>query len=222
MTNTTLSSTFIVYFSLLIFSFIGSFLPQYFKSFKMLRWLLGCEVLVEIVATILKTKFGISPYIAYHFSLPVQYALTAVFFSRLTKDNLIKKIIWISVLVFLVLCVWLSGFYYSIEVFPGIQMNILSVLVAAMSLYALLTLEPEQNIPIFKHPVAWVTFGYIIYYAGSLLFHGVLNRLIENHNTQRSLLHHIFNNGSNMVMYGCYLIAFYFSYRLKNNQRIHL
>ncbi len=109
----------------------------------------------------------------------------------------------------------LTFFFYKLTDFPGLQMNLLGFLLISISLYVLLTLEPIYDIPIYKHPVAWICIGIIVFYTGTFFLNGIYNYLVETKSKSRILIHTIINNGLNCFMYSCFIVGLTCSHLLK-------
>jgi len=205
-----------IYYTLLVTSFIVSLLVyRYNKSLTIFSWVLADDVMSDIVAFIMALGFKVNHFIIYHINLPISYALTAYFFYNIINEPTLKKVIIYSVFFYAIVSAGLSIFFYSMKDFPGLQFNLYGFFLILMSAYVLLTLQPIHNIPMYKHPLAWICIGMIVFYTGIFFLNGIYNYLIKTKHEHVVLLHQIINNGLNCLMYIAFTIGLICSHKLK-------
>ena len=205
-----------IYYLVVAICFIASLIAyKYNRSFKVLPWLMGTSVIVEAMAAVLTFIYGINPFWLYHIYLLVYSGLMTYFFYHLISEPSIKKILVITFFIYIIISLYLTLFFYSLTDFPGLSMNLLGFLLISCSVYVIFTLEPVNNIPLYKHPVAWICIGIIVFYTGTFFLNGIYNYLILSKSKNRVIIHSIINNGLNCFMYLSFIMGLVCSHRLK-------
>jgi hypothetical protein len=213
--------TYIVYVFIVFLSFLVSlFAYRYDSRLRFFPWILGSTVLVEILVGILSFGFLINPYWIYHFSAPALGSMMMYYFYLNIRDPLVKKILLTLMVLYVLASLALTFFFYEWTDFPGLPANAGGFILIGCGLFMLLTLEPIHDVPIYKHPIAWISFGVIIFYTGTFFLNGIYNYLVETKNENRLLIHRIINNGLNIIMYGSFTVAFLCSHRLRKFSRV--
>lgn len=180
------------------------------------RWFAAALWLLVLSETLylIFTKFELKANYIYHVNIPIYLVLMYLFFRQHIKEPIIKRILLITVVAFVVLATGLSIFFYKSSSFPGIQLNFMGVILIGTCLYVLLTLNPIENIAIYKHPMAWISIGYIVFFSATFFLNGIFNKLGETGSAHRAFFHTVINTLSNCIMYSCFIIGLYFSNRL--------
>jgi hypothetical protein len=192
-------------------------LPQYHKGFVWLKWLLGVSFITDVGADIASRVYGLKIFALYHITVPIYFILMALFLRSHITERIIRQTIIVSLAIFLVISISLSVFFYKIDDYPGIQINLMGILLISINLYVLLTLSPIPNTPIFRHPMLWICTGMIFFFSSIFFLNGVYNKLIEHKNPARGTLHKILNNAPNCIMYGCFVVGVVCSYKIARN-----
>ncbi len=208
--------TLVIYYCTVLVCFIFSLVVfKYNKGFKVLPWLMGITVVVEVITGILANIYVINPFGFYHFFLPVAACLFVYFFYSINSNTTIRKILLVALSAYIITSLCLTFFFYRLTDFPGLQINLLGFILISISVYTLLTLEPIYNIPIYKHPVAWICLGIIVFYTGTFFLNGIYNYLVVTKSGNRIIIHSIINNGLNCFMYSCFIVGLLCSHALK-------
>ncbi len=207
--------TFIYYGNVMICFIVSLLVFKYQNGFMLFPWVMGLTVVTEMLTATLAYGFNTNPFIVYHFYAPIHFTLMACFFYQLVDSKSIKKIIQASIVVYIVTSISLTLLFYEFTDFPGLMANMTGLLLILISLYVLLTLEPIYNVSIYKHPVAWVCVGMIVFYTGTFFLNGIYNYLIVTKSPNRILIHSVINNGLNCFMYSCFIVGLICSHRLK-------
>lgn len=206
----------IIYFGFVFTCFLVSlFVHKYNKSLRIFPWLMGLTVVVEATTGILSYGYNINPYWVYHFVLPLLDSLAAYFFYLNIEDKIIKKTLVVVVAAYVLTSLALTFFFYQLTDFPGLSSNLAGIIMIGSSLYVLLTLNPIFNIPIYKHPLAWICMGFIVFNTGTFFLNGIYNYLVQSKSDARILIHQIINQGLNCFMYASYMVGLICSHRLK-------
>jgi len=136
-----------------------------------------------------------------HFFFNIIYAVELIFLPIFFKNwlhlHVVKKIIPGFLFIFSVFVIvntlWIQGFFtlqtYSF-VFGGSFVLILSV----AYLWELFTDEESQNI--FRNPVFWFSLAYLIYFAVSVPYLGMLNYLLANYPSFATLYYELIFEGT--------------------------
>jgi hypothetical protein len=193
------------------------FMKHYHTSFKWFGYTLLFLLCTEFVAgyfTHVNRETGFPTYLIYHASIPLFLILIYNFFKSFIQEIVIRKIVLALIVSNSILSLYLTIFFYHFKGFPGIQLNTMGTIMIGVSLYVLLTLEPIPRTSIYKHPIAWICLGYIVFFAATFFLNGISNKLVESSSPYRSLIHMIFNQYSNVFLYSCIIIGLWLSNRL--------
>jgi hypothetical protein len=193
------------------------FLKHYYASIKWFGYTLLFLLLTELVTgyfTRVNRDAGFPAYLIYHVTIPVFLILVYIFFKNFIQEPVIRKIVLALIVINTILSIFLTIYFYNFKGFPGIQLNTMGAIMIGMSLYILLTLEPIPRVPIYKHPLAWICLGYIVFFAATFFLNGIYNKLVEDSSPYRSLVHLIFNRYANVFLYSCFIIGLWFSNQL--------
>lgn len=193
------------------------FLKHYHPSFKWFGFALLFLLLTEFATGYfirVNRDAGFPVYLIYHATIPLFLILIYNFFKNFIHEIIIRKIVLILIVLNTALAFGLTVFFYDFKGFPGIQLNAMGALMIGINLYVLLTLEPIPRVPIYKHPMAWICLGYIVFFAATFFLNGIYNKLVESSSPYRSLIHLVINRYSNVFLYGCIIIGLWFSNQL--------
>ncbi len=207
---------FAIYFALVFVCFLVSlYVHKYDQSLRIFPWLMGLTVIIEAITGILTFRYNINPFWVYHFVSPLLDSLTAYYFYLNIVDKIIKRTLVVVIAAYVLTSLALTVFFYQLTDFPGLPANLAGIIMIGCSLYVLLTLDPIFNIPIYKHPLAWICIGMIVFYTGTFFLNGIYNYLVESKSDARKLIHTIINNGLNCFLYSCFIVGLICSHRLK-------
>ena len=207
---------FAIYYSCVFICFLASlFVYKYNKGLQIFPLMTGLIVVVEAIVGILSRVYVTNPFWLYHFFIPVYACFMAYFFYHIIPEQKTRRILLVAVAAYVLTSLYLSFFFYQFTDFPGLSLNMSGFILISFSMYALLTLESVHNIPIYKHPIAWICMGMIVFYTGTFFLNGVYNYLVVSKSQTRILIHSIINNGLNCFMYSCFTVGLICSHRLK-------
>lgn len=211
-----------LYVFLLGLSFVMSlYLKQHDKSFIWFKITLGIYAISEAVVLLIYRHFDKPLFFVYHITIPLTTVLICLFFKGQFKEVIIKKLSVILAGIFAITSLTLS-YYSSFDRYPGMQINLMGFLIVGLSLYTLFTLDPIQGVSIFRHPMAWISLGFTVFYTGVFFFNGVYNKLRITDKKIASILHAALNHGPNCFMYLSFCIALYWSHRLYKEKAVEL
>jgi hypothetical protein len=209
---------YIVYLILFtVASGLALFLKHYHPSFKWFGFALLFLLFTELTAGYfirINPETGFPPYLVYHINIPLFLILIYNFFKNFIQEPIIKKVLFVLISANTLLAISLTIFFYKINDFPGIQLNSMGIIMIGMNLYVLLTLEPIARVPIFKHPMAWICLGYIVFFTATFFLNGIYNKLVESSSPYRSFMHLVINRYSNIFLYSCIIIGLLLSNRI--------
>lgn len=203
---------FYIYLALLALStFSAVFTRQYSSTFKWFRLALVLLLVSELIIALLRKSIPFIGPLIYQINIPLYLIFIYLFLRDHIQEFIIKQFLLITVVAYCVMCLSLSVFFYTVNDFPGIQLNVMGVIIIGMCLYILLTLDPIGNIPIYKHPMAWICLGYVVFFSATFFLNGIYNHLVETNSPLRSKIHLYINTISNCFMYSCFIVGLYLS-----------
>jgi hypothetical protein len=147
------------------------------------RWFIIFVVFVSILET--AANYMAFKHIRDHFLFNIIFAfqliLLPLFFKHWLRQVMIKKIITGYLLIFplllLINTIWIQGFY-TLQTYTYAFGGSFVLLLSVAYLRELYTDDETQNV--FRNPVFWFNIAYLIYFAVSVPYFGMLNYLVEN------------------------------------------
>jgi hypothetical protein len=136
-----------------------------------MRLLISLFILAVVVDTysIYQATNGISNTWLLHIYTPIEYGILVMVFSFWQKNALAKKILRLSIPVFVVIFManklLLENFHY----FDHITSSIEGIALIAISAFTLIYLPWQNPVPIHRSPRFWVASAVIIYFSGTIL-----------------------------------------------------
>lgn len=179
-----------------------------------LRILLVCGLVNELTSDVMRyyTQWGDAPD---HFYIPLEYILLSLFFITVSSNSLVKKIISISIPVYLVLSVYFSVTHYTLKSYPAIPYNIGCFFTILWAVFTMFTLEVKEDLKVTSLPIFWICTGIIIFYMGVFFYNAVYNYLLKEKTALANSLRSIINLNLNFLFYIIWSYAFICSIRLK-------
>jgi hypothetical protein len=183
-----------------------------FLCMKGLRRYVPLSVLltVSVVMELIVAWFYINDYEfiwVYHVYAIFDYALYCIFFMQLASPKM-KKLIKISILIFAMISLSISYFYYHFKTFPGAVINTEGVFLCIICMYALLNLDIHLFDTIYKHPDFWISLGLLVFFAGTFFSNGLYTYMREIDAVRAKKLFDIINKPFNLIQYSCFIIGF--------------
>jgi hypothetical protein len=192
----------IIYNLLILISFIlalMAFLKGH-KHFLQLTILLGITSVEELISLYLIAK-EIDFTWLYHVYNIIEYSLLCLFFLHYIKNKVIKKLISVSIPVFICISVSISFFTYKFEGFPGLNINIEGLLLSVVCVYMLLNIEVEDNQSIFKKHIFWICSGIFVFFGSTFFYNGIYTRILNIDPSKAMVLFSIINRPLNLLLY---------------------
>ena len=210
------SASDIVYYSLFVGASVLSFkaMKHNLPGLNYLRALLIIGLVNEMLTDFFK-RHDIYKNVTYHFYIPIEYVLLALFFYSSVHNKMVKKIILLSIPFYIALTFSLTFFYYSIQTYPGIAYNIDCFFTIVWAVFILFNLEVKESLKVTAVPLFWICTGIIIFYMGMFFFNAVYNYLLSKESELANSLRSIISLNLNYLFYIIWSYAFICSIRLK-------
>lgn len=175
----------IPYLTLVMLGVIASFIAwrKGIKKYLILSILLFCTAIVEIGVQVL-VKMKIEFISLYHIFSFIEYPLFCLFLIDAIKTSNVKKIVLISIPVFILSALSLSIFYYHFNNFPGGNINLEGIFQCIVCTYILFNLDVEEDIPILKNQYFWICSGILIFFGTTFFFNGLLTYVFSYNATK--------------------------------------
>ncbi len=147
------------------------------KKFIIICWLLFFSIITESVSEYFRFYAEAKRYSPYHFYIPIEYCLVTFYFSKLIQNVVLKKLMLISIPVFVLLSTIISIYLQGINDFPSWQYNIEGTLIIIWCVISLFNLPLNPNLNIFKTFQFWFCIAFMIMFAGQFFLNGFFNPL---------------------------------------------
>ena len=182
------------------------------KSEPALRYfpyLMGLTVLTEF--SLAFTHYALqrsAPLSVYHIYQPLSYCLYALFFVEYARAKWIRYLIMSSIPFFILVSGMISWQVTGVDVFPGINYNIMGVLLIAWSVLTLFSLRVEINTPISRLPVFWICLALLVFHAGMFFYNFLFPNLLKHNSELAKHLQDIISQNLNYLLYVGFSVAF--------------
>ena len=144
----------------------------------------------------------------YHLFVVVEYSLISWYFSNIV-DKKFRKVILGSIPFFVLVSLSISYWMYGFRSFPGMNINTEGILVSIISSYTLLNLpDATKYNRMVQHPDFWICFGWMAFFTGTFLLHGLYSYLHGLDRMQALELFTWINRPLNIVLYSCLITGF--------------
>jgi hypothetical protein len=137
----------------------------------------------------------------YHIYLPIYYCLFAFYFSLTIPTGKIRTLMRLSIPFFAILTLALSLSHGNFKNFPGVQLDIMSVLLIINSIIVLFLLDATDITPLYRRPVFWIAASTMIFYTVLFLLNGFFDYLFNNDKDLARDLNKFLNNNINYLYY---------------------
>jgi hypothetical protein len=193
---------FISYYVLILLSIVLSFVAFYrgHKRYFPLLLALLLTIIVEGSVTILIDKRLSFTWI-YHLFVFVEYAMVVLYLRLAIHTEKIKRIILVSIPVFIVISFLISFFFSHFRGFPGINLSIEGFLLFIFCMVLLFNLEVSENDSVFVNPDLWIALAFMIYEGGTFFYNGVYTRLVNLDEATAIRLFSYINRPLNICLY---------------------
>ncbi|HET9278975.1 MAG TPA: hypothetical protein VFN95_12345 [Flavitalea sp.] len=177
-------------------------LPYSYQGFTLLTIMLG---VLETIGNIIGFVYGNN-----HFFFNILYAIEMTFvpwfFKFWIQRRWIQKTIQVFTVVFplfvLVNTIWIQGFF-TLQTFSFVPGGSFILLLCVAYLGELYTREETQDI--FRNPIFWFSLAYLIYFAVSVPYFGMLNYLVTKYLSFATLYYELIYEPT-ICLYNIFLI----------------
>ncbi len=177
---------------ILVFFFITLFiLAKHCKEkniiIKILLWYVSSWAICSIVAlTLYYLLNNNNNLFLFHFFVPVQYGIIALFFFQVFEKKYLKHQALYSIYFFCIVCLLLSLFVQKTSVNNSYAAVIESVLVIVwVLLYLRQVFSSNVFTPLHTKLAFWISTGLLIHFVGKLFIQGTINYLIDINMAQK-------------------------------------
>ena len=169
-------------------------LPLSFRGFVLLIILLS---VLETIGNAIGFFGKIKNHFFFNIIYAIEFTLVPYFFKHCLHSLWLKKIIRVFVFIFplfvLVNTVWIQGFF-TLQTYSFVIGGSFILLLSVSYLGELYTNEESQNI--LRNPVFWFSLAYLIYFAVSVPYFGMLNYLVANYLSFATLYYELIYEGT--------------------------
>jgi hypothetical protein len=110
-----------------------------------------------------------------YYYLPAEYAIIAFAFSRWSTNERIKRLLILSIPIFIAICVISAIAKDSLLFDDNLTLPLSCLLYAIISLYTLISLINENYSPIYKNYIFWICAGLLLYSVSGVIFYSLSN-----------------------------------------------
>jgi hypothetical protein len=110
-----------------------------------------------------------------YYYIPVEYAIIAFAFSRWSLNPLIKRILVLSIPVFIAICILSALAKDNLLFNDNLTLPLSCLLYAIISLYTLISLINENYSLIYKNYIFWICAGLLLYSVSGVIFYSLSN-----------------------------------------------
>ena len=169
-------------------------LPSSYRGFVLLIILLS---ILETIGNAIGFFGKMKNHFFFNIIYLIEFTLVPYFFKQWLGSQWLKKIIGIYVFLFplfvLVNTVWLQGFF-TLQTYSFVIGGSFILLLSVAWLGELYTNEESQNI--LRHPVFWFSLAFLVYFAVSVPYFGMLNYLVTNYLSFATLYYELIYEGT--------------------------
>lgn len=117
----------------------------------------------------------------FHISTPLEFILLVTLYRNVIVNTFVKKIISLSIPVFLVLSTFFAIFVQAPDTNNSQMIIIESVSMVFLSLFFLREVLLLQQVTVLhRFPMFWISVGILFYFIGNLVIEGMLNYMISH------------------------------------------
>lgn len=117
----------------------------------------------------------------FHISTPLEYIVLSMLYRDAIVNVKVKKIILLSIPVFIILSILFSLFIQTTEVNNSYIIITESVIIVFLSLFFLREILLLQQVTVLhRYPMFWISVGILFYFTGNLIIEGMLNYMMTH------------------------------------------
>lgn len=174
----------------------------YFKfpgALKVLCWLLFCTIIMEVLGLWL-FELKINNLFIFHLYSYIEFGLITLIYYQLSTNQVWKRFMAITFVLFLLYSGIVLVFYQGLDSFNSLQRNAegLILMVYFFAFIKKYSLFESRKRKLFK-PFFWLTYGYFIYFAGTLFLFVFANEILSDKMNDYWIIHGIFNIFLNII-----------------------
>lgn len=169
-----------LYYVLLVLAFAISYVrSKNDKALVIIYWLFLFSILSETVSDYFRYSDEAKRYCSYHFYIPIEYSLVTLYFSRQLKIPWLKKVLPLTIPVFVLYSIIISVFVQGVEEFPSWQYNVDGTLIIIWCVISLFNLPLNPEVTIYKTFQFWFCIAFMLLFSGQFFMNGFFNQLKE-------------------------------------------
>ena len=176
------------------------------STMRLLLIYFSIDLATELSMAYLGSK-GINNLWMVHLFTIIQYGFMIAVFSSWQSNNLIKRMLQVSIPITIVMGIVSMLFLENVRHFNNFSRPITSLILIMASAYTLFELNKEKAISVFQEPRFWISSGTLLYFASTLVLFALSNTLL---NLPKHFTHMVFEIHSvmNIVANIIYAIGF--------------
>ncbi len=143
---------------------------------------------------------------AYHVFNIFEYVAFSLYFYFALNNLWAKRLIIISIPIYIITCIFFSYWLYHFRGFPGLNLSLEGLLLSIYCAILFLNIEPNKDERFFKSPDIWISLGVIIFFGATFFYNGLYSRLLHFDEKKARDLFGVINKPLNLLMYSfiCY------------------
>ena len=174
-----------------------------------------CAEIVSYILLVGYKTFAISTQIVYSIYTPVEFALFILMFRHWHDDTSVRKLLVVSIPVFLLL--WIGGqllLAYQGESMKGqvgladYLLPVESLILIIVAIGTLVKLIRDETTPVINSPAFWITAAVLFYFTGNLFVFTFQSIILEDTLMKQFWYLH---STMNFVKYGLFAVGLYFA-----------
>ncbi len=147
------------------------------KRLGIICWLLFFSIMTELVSDYFRSFAETDRYTPYHFYIPIEYCLVTLYFSRLLQIAWLRKLLLITIPVFIIFSIIISTYFQGINELPSWQYNTEGTLIIIWCVISLFNLPINPEVNILKTFQFWFCIAFMIMFSGQFFLNGFFNPL---------------------------------------------
>lgn len=116
----------------------------------------------------------------FHIYTPLEYLLLGLLYAYSMENMVIRRIILISIPLFMTVSVWLTAFVQPLSVNNSYSVIIESILIMLWTLVFIReTIMLQRESRLQRFPMFWISIGFLFYFVGGMFVEGLLNYMLN-------------------------------------------
>jgi hypothetical protein len=205
----------VAYFTILVLGLVVGFIKRknLNQSSRISTALVAFTLFFELIASYERAQRHSNLWV-YHVLLPIQFVLvTASYFVELRNK------LMIPIVILFVVFSAVSSLFIQVGQFPSYAITVSSLfyILWILLFFRELLLNKEPNL-ITAYPLFWVSCGWLQFCLVNLFPFGTFNQYLQGHSEDLKVVFKNIRIGSNLILYGCYLVAILSKQVVSRNQ----